>query len=595
MMQRVPRAASALVTGLALFTAGACGENRTAYRAPPPGFVPEVDAGVACDDRCSLDGRSVVKCTGELVETCPTELACGNGRCQAQCAAAAAEGSSNGCEFFMQPPLLVATVFHSHSCYASYVVNTSTIPVDVELEFEGKALDISKSMYRTLPGEATLAPHTGSIAPGDGVVLFLSDRPERANRPATENAYTPCPQGATAALYRDYYPNGTQLGSSFHLRTNAPVSAATIYPFGGAASVAPSATLLLPVSTWSKENILINAWSAGRLFPPGAQIVASENDTEVTIFPKNDIQDGIEVLGSPAGVPATYRLQKGQFLQLVQAQELTGSFITSTKPTSIFAAHVAMDIPSDIGTADLEGTQVPAFEQWGSEYVGVGYRPRAGDEREPVPYRIVAARDGTRLDYDPVVPRGAPLELNAGESAAFASGTGDAFVVRTQDAEHPIHLAQYMSGQSGDYWGRTRDFRGQGDPEFVNVIAAGQYLTSASFYADPTYSETSLVIVRAKTDGEFKDVTLECLGAPIPDFRPVGTRGDYEWARVDLSKAGRPGAKSGDDKACFYGAHRLRSDGAFTATLWGWDAAASYAYPSGMATRKLVNAPLLTK
>lgn len=593
MMLRVSRVASVLVAGLAFVTAGACGEDRVAFRPSPPGFSPEVDAG-ACVDRCSLDGRSVIKCTGELVEACPSDLACGGGKCQAQCAAAAAEGSSNGCEFFLQPPFLVATVFHAHSCYASYVVNTSTVPVDVELEYQGKALDISKSMYRTVPGEATLVPHTGAIAPGDGVVLFVSDRPTRPDRPSTESAHTPCPTGTTAALYRDYYPNGTQFGSSFHLKTSAPVSAAAIYPFGGAPSIAPSATLLLPVSTWSKENILINAWASGRIFPPGAQIVASEDDTEVTIFPKKDIQDGIGVAGSPAGVPATYRLQKGQFLQLVQHQELTGSFVTSTKPTSIFAAHVIMDIPSDNGTADLEGTQVPAYEQWGSEYVGVGYRPRRGDEHEPMPYRIVAVRDGTRLDYDPVVPRGAPLELNAGEVAAFASGVGDAFVVRTQDAEHPIHVAQYMTGQSGDYWGSGRDFAGQGDPEFVNVIAAGQYLTAASFYADPTYSETSLVIVRAKTDGEFKDVTLECLGGPVTGFRPVGTRGDYEWTRVELSKRNRPGTTSGD-KACHYGAHRLRSDGAFTATLWGWDLAASYAYPSGQATRRLVQAPLITK
>ncbi|MDF2696598.1 MAG: hypothetical protein K0S65_4981, partial [Labilithrix sp.] len=501
------------------------------------------------------------------------------------------EGSSNGCEFYLQPPLLLATILFSQSCYATYVVNTSTVPVDLALEYEGRALDLSKSMYRTAPGETTLTPHTGSISPGDGVVLFVSDRPNRPYRPATEDTgYIGCPTGTTAALYYDYYPKGTQFGSSFHLRANAPVSAAAIYPFGGAASVSPSATLLLPVSTWSKENILINAWAAGRAFPPGVQIVASEDDTDVTIVPTNDIQDGIGVVGSPAGVPATYRLQKGQFLQLIQQQELTGSFVTSTKPTSTFGAHVCLDVPSDVGTCDISATQIPAFEQWGSEYVGVGYRPRLGNEHEPMPYRIVAARDGTRLDYDPVVPRGAPLELNAGEMATFASGVGDAFVVRTQDAEHPIYLAQYMSGQAGDYWGSGRDFAGIGDPEFVNVVAAGQYLTAASFFADPTYSETSLVVVRAKTDGEFKDVILDCLGGPVPEFRPVGTRGDYEFARVDLSKRARPGVKS-----CYYGAHRLRSDGAFAATLWGWDSTASYAYPSGMATRRLVKAPLLTK
>ncbi len=36
----------------------------------------------------------------------------------------------------------------------------------------------------------------------------------------------------------------------------------------------------------------------------------------------------------------------------------------------------------------------------------------------------------------------------------------------------------------------------------------------------------------------------------------------------------------------------MKSDGPFTATVWGWDVAASYAYPGGMAQRKLVETPL---
>jgi len=151
-----------------------------------------------------------------------------------------------------------------------------------------------------------------------------------------------------------------------------------------------------------------------------------------------------------------------------------------------------------------------------------------------------------------------------------------------------------MTSAGFDYLGNARDYNGLGDPEFVNVVAAGQYLSSASFFADPTYAETSLVIVRAKTGGEFKDVILECLGGPVSGFRPVGTRGEYEFTRVTLSDRRRPGLKS-DGKLCYYGAHHLRSEGAFTATLWGMDAFASYAYPSGMATRKLVTAPLVTK
>jgi len=146
-----------------------------------------------------------------------------------------------------------------------------------------------------------------------------------------------------------------------------------------------------------------------------------------------------------------------------------------------------------------------------------------------------------------------------------------------------------MTGGSGD--GKAAESFGTlGDPEFVNVVPAGQYLSSYSFFADPTYRETSLVVVRAKTRGEFKDVWLECAGN-LTGIKSVGTRGEYEWVRVDLSRAGGDGDTFATG-VCRSGLQRMQSDGPFTATVWGWDAAVSYAYPGGMAQRKLVQRPL---
>jgi IgGFc binding protein len=297
-------------------------------------------------------------------------------------------------------------------------------------------------------------------------------------------------------------------------------------------------------------------------------------------------------VGTAAGVEATYRLGKGQLLQIDQTEELTGSIVSSNKPTSIFGGHDCMFIPWVRRHCDFALQQLPAFEQWGSEYVGAGYRPRLGDEHEPMPYRIVAARDGTRLEYDPAAPPGAPLTMSAGQVVTFWSGVSDAFVVRTQDVEHPIYVAAYMSGGGNGPPDVPEEvgFEGNGDPEFVKVIPAGQYLNSYSVYADPTYQETSLVIVRAKTGSGFKDVWLECAGK-VDGFRPIGTNGKYEYRRVDLMRGGGPGEAFGTS-VCNAGLHRLRSDGPFTVTLWGWSQFASYAYPAGMAQRKLVQTPL---
>lgn len=553
---------------------------------------------VVCQHQCSLDGRNVLDtCTGNVVQACAPDMACGGGTCSAPCDAATAERSSLGCDFYMQPPLFVKEM--GQSCYASFIVNSSLLPADVTLEYQGKPLDISKSLFKTQAGSATLAPQVGSIAPGDTAILFVSDVDPTMQ--AFGEPGVRCPDGVTPAFIGDGLPLNTGIGSSYHLTSNVPVSAAAIYPYGGAKTFLPSATLLLPVPTWGMQHFIVTAWEesgdpiASADGQPGAQIVASEDGTDITIDPTVAIEDGNTIVGTAAHTPVTYHLDKGQVLQLKQAQELAGSVVTSTKPTSIFGGSACMEIPATRGACDAALQQLPAFEQWGSEYVGVGYRPRLGNEGEPMAYRIVAARDGTQLDYDPAIPPGAPTTMSAGQTVTFWGSVGNAFVVRTQDPDHAIYLAAYMSGggtvQNGppDILG-GQDMLGKGDPEFVNVVPAGQYLSSYSFFADPTYGDTSLVVVRSKGEKGFSDVTLDCAGV-LTGWQPVGTRGQYEWVRVDLAIGGGPGQTFGST-TCQNGLQRMKSDGAFTATIWGWDLYASYAYPGGLAQRKLVTTAL---
>jgi len=599
---RISRCGVAVVLVVATGGMYACAENRARFEQRNETFEVSAGAGTTddtdppdCRHQCSLDGRSIIDtCTDTIVETCKPDHVCGGAACLAPCEAAAADRHSNGCEFYVQAPLFRQNNYSPPippSCFATYVVNTSNQPAEISLELEGKTLDVSKSLFRTTPGSAELIPHTGPVAPGESMILFLSDAtPELASSLKSHLYYVACPSGVVPAATTDRLGGATQRGSSFRLSTTMRVSLTSIYPYGGAKSTIPAATLLLPVATWAKENIIVNGWEMNVYGGPSAQIVAAEDDTEVTIIPRRNLQNGVGITGGRAHQPISYRLDRGQHLQFVQDEELTGSIVTSTKPTTVFGGHACGRVPAMAPACDVLMQQIPAFEQWGSEHVGVGYRPRAGNEHEMVPYRIVAASDGTRLDYDPAVPPGAPTTMNAGEVATFSSGTGDAFVVRTQDVDHPIYVAAYMTGADGD--GReAKNYGGRGDAEFVNVVPTGQYLNSYSFYADPTYAETSLVIVRAKSRGVFRDVWLECAGN-LTGFKPVGTRGEYEYVRVDLSRERGSGDKF-DAGVCQYGVQRMRSEGPFTATIWGWDQYASYAYPGGMAQRKLVKKPLV--
>jgi len=448
----------------------------------------------------------------------------------------------------------------------------------------------SHAVYRAVPRSTELELLQGPIAPGESAIVFLSDRDPTKQRSLWEKQdYAGCPHGIAPALAVDFATLDSAIGDAFHLKSNVPVGVTSMYPYGGATSHIPSATLVFPVSAWAKEHVIVNGWEKSRTGDPATQIYASEDDTEVTIIGKKDVSNGIGFKGAAAGTPATIKLSKGQFAQIVQTEELTGSFVFSNKPTVTLGGNSCALVPTNTGPCDTLAQQIPPYEQWGSEYVGVGYRPRAEGTEELVWYRMVAARDGTELDYDPVKPAGAPLTMSAGELALFRARANEPFVVRSRDAEHPFYLGIHMSGADGNQTD-TASSAGQGDPDFVNVVPAGQYLNSYSFYADSTYPENSLVIVRKKTNGAFKDVWLECAGN-LPTFLPVDSRGDYEYARVDLSRRFGPGDKFGDQE-CISGLQRMRSEGAFSATLWGWGTWASYGYPGGVAIRKLVDTPL---
>jgi len=577
---------------IAVGAVGACSGRDGGFAPPSVETFPDAgsEAGdESCDRvRCSYDSRAIVKhCTEEVVTTCPPELACGDAECLDPCTAAEREKGSRGCEFYFQPPPLYTAINvdppGKTGCYAAYLVNVSAQPSTVRLEYGNQELDLTGSVYTLKPGDTTLAPHEGPIGPGEAVVVFLADPPG--------SDHIRCPDGVRAATTEnpDRIIRGTS--TSFHLITSVPVNASTIFPFGGAASALPTATLLLPTSTWGKEHVVIEPWGLGLtthgrfgLFP-AVQIVAKEDDTEIEIRPTAQIQDDRDFVGAPKGGPATYRLNRGQYLQIAQPEELTGSIVTSSKPTTVFGAHSCMWLPEDTLACDTAQQQIPSFAQWGSEYAVVGHLPRLGDSEES-PYRIVAAVDGTELTYDPAPPPGAPTKLAGGEVATF--WTRDPFVVRAQDTEHPIYVASYMTGCNYVSPAFTT-----GDPEFVNVVASAQYLNDYRFFADPTYPNTSLVVIRERGPRGFEDVNLDCAGGPISGFLPLGTEGRFEYARLSLTQDGEQ--QQIGSGTCGHGLHHMSSRSPFTATLWGTAYAASYALVGGLAQRTLVQRPLVVR
>lgn len=595
--------------GAAALMAVGCG-SRDGFEESGPGVFGEAGAdsgsfsgngvpGACTGPRCSSDLRTQVDCEGNVLMTCPPDQGCDHGACVPACAAAEASHGSIGCDYYAVNPDIFSGDGAAGGCFAAFIANTWDTPVTVHVEYDGKALDASSFgriptgsgpsiTYQPLPG--------GKIPPGQVAVLFL-------NRHGTNppGLVTDCPAGIVPAITdADTAAHGTALGQAFHISTDAPVSAYDILPYGGGKSALTSATLLLPTSAWGTNYVGVDGYREGAapLSLPFLEIVAQQDGTTVTINPTANVLAGTGVAAATKGTATTYNLARGQVLQLEPATigglppstpSLAGSLIESNFPVGLWGGKTSLGMIACCD--DSAHQQIPPIRALGSEYVGVRYRNRYEGVEEAPPWRIVGAVDGTVLTWDPVVPTGAPTTLARGQVVEFMSN--GPFVAKSQDVQHPFYMSAHMTGagsfdpaQNGT--GGAAD--GRGDPEFVNVIPPGEFMQSYVLFADPTYPETNLVVIRVRGPSGFKDVNLDCAGT-LTGWQAIGTAGQYEYARVDLSRHDfQPQGK------CDNGRHEIRSAGSFGVTVWGWGSAesgsfssqyVSYAYPAGASVQPI--------
>ncbi|HEY1815628.1 MAG TPA: IgGFc-binding protein [Kofleriaceae bacterium] len=552
----------------------ACGP---AHRSSPDddGSGGSGDGGM-CAPMCSADLHSVVDCNGNVIQACAPDQGCANGTCVDACDAAAANKSSIGCEYYAVNPDAIEPA----ACFAAYVANTSSTPITISVDRGGPPLPIDG--FARVPSGAgqsiTYAPLTnGMLMPNQVAILFLAQY---------TGGITPCPAGVTPAFTSaDAAVHGTGYGSAFHITTSAPAVAYDIYPYGGGASAITSATLLLPTSVWDVNYVAVDAFSQSQIAgQPFIELVGAMPGTTVTITPTAAIMGGTGVAASGAGMPAQYTLSQGQVLQFTQDAELTGSVISSNEPIGVWGGASCMNIAVDVAACDAAHQEIPPVKSLGDHYAAVRYRNRFPNMEETVPWRIVGAVDGTTLTYAPSMPAGAPTTLMQGQVAQFeAPGP---FTVESQGSANPFYMSAHMTGC--DTFANSGDCRG--DPEFVNIIPPEQYLSQYTFFTDPTYPETDLVLTRERVNGAFADVTLDCVGT-VTGWMPIDAADDMEYTRVDLVTGNFMSVGN-----CNNGLHVATSSQPFGLVVWGWGSAAStgffsqavsYAYPAGASVKQI--------
>lgn len=597
-----PRTPLLLSAGAAVVVFAACSSRDGFGDDPTPPFA-DTDAGSTCGDRkCSRDLRSVVSACADageaVIETCAEDQGCGGGACVDACESARLSKGSVGCSFWTLPP--DDATYGRGACFVSMIANTWTRPVTLRAELGSDPLDISRSVYLASKNgeETTYTALQGPLPPGEVALVFLSqeDKPE-------SSSFTRCPAGVVPAVAADPITHGTARTRAFHLVADAPVSAYSIFPYGGARSYYPTATLLLPEASWDTSYFAVSTANLARFGRPGVeprtvQIVSADDDTTVEMRPTVDVLRGLDVEPAFQGETQAWKLARGQVLQITQSAALSGSAIVTDKPVGLFGGSSCAFLPGELKYCDLTQQQIAPFSQWGAEYALVPFAPRidslSGQARETVPWGLVGAADGTVLTYDPERPLGAPETLAAGQVATFFT---DALVtVKSQDAAHPFHAAVYMTGSkfNGGTGVPPTGPSGQlqpsttGDPDFVNVVPSDQFLDRYVFFVDYTYPDSSLTVVRRKTERGFLPVELACGGA-IEDWQPLGSSGEYEFAWVHLTRGFVP--KTMPKGTCGYGRHEARSEGPFSVTVWGVGQDASYGYAGGQGSRPINQAP----
>lgn len=482
--------------------------------------------------------------------------------------------TSIGCDFFMVEPDASpsgAPTANYGACWAALVANVWTEPLAMWFEQGNNptSIDASTAAYipiRTLNGieYQPLALYGDVLPPKKMAVVFIS----------SDTGSPQCPPGLDPRFSNgDFALHGTGRRNALRLRTTQPAAVYDVYPYGGSVAAVPSATLLLPTSTWGTSSLGVTAWNipnatGSSIAPPGLAIVSLGGST-ISLTSPVAIAAGPGVSPAAKLVPTRYSIDPGEVMQFAQPEDLSGTFLTlaSGAPYAVWGVHKCMSIPN--GSCDSGHVQLPPAQALGSQFVGARFPTRTFGE-EGVPWRFVALADGTLLEFDPPTVQ-APLVLNAGQSwTVWAPGP---FSVRSQNLSHPFFATGHMTHDQG--------LPPEGDPETVPLVPVEQWLSSYTFAVEPTYRHTSVVIVQARNDGAFQDVKIDCLEGPLTAWQPVGSQGNWQFTRVELQRDGQP---IGD---CDFGAHTVSSRGPISVTVWGMDDSASYAYPAGAGVRKI--------
>jgi len=550
-----------------------CGSDNAVHICTADGTVGLVQT--QCD---SLSGEQCVEVNGVAA-------------CDSPCIRAASTKSYRGCDYWlvsMANPGLGATTDWLGEAVAQY---------DFDDDF-GVVVDNSQNespaLVTIMNGTQTLANE--SIAAGATRVFLLPYNLDLRQAEAGQ-------LGEHADIKSGIYRAATSDGG-FHLTSSLPVTVYQFNPYNyekdGAFSYSNDASLILP-STVLSQNYIVMARPTLVLFTtanaladyvPGLlTVVATDDNTQVTVRSKAYTIAGPSVGALTPGSEMQFALNKGDVLQLVSAAptsnsaceetfdvtgayfcspnsgyDLTGTEIEANKPVGVWGGHVCDFVPYHSAACDhLEEMMFP-LQTWGKEFfVGLTKKVQAGSTETNL-IKILAGADGAQITFNPSTVH-APLNLNRGQFVEFLMEQDVDFKV---SSNMPIMVGKFTVGQN--YW--TESYDEMGDPAFGLVVPEAQYRNEYSFITPESMTVNYVnVIALIQTDGN-GTITLDGQVIPWADFaaHPIGDTG-YGIVKIDVTSTGTNGA------------HIIYSSSdaiTFGIEVYGFASYTSYLYPGGL-------------
>ena len=365
-----------------------------------------------------------------------------------------------------------------------------------------------------------------------------------------------------SGLYRAAQGQG-----AYFITSDRPVRAAQFNPFhhllGANQGFTADASLLLPIrdlgnrtvimsrSNWFLETVSGQFFNYHCNYPGNIVVVAVEDDTSVTVVPRAKLAEGHGVVATPAGVPLTRRLDRGDVLQLMTesdfldcpdgpgaasivingdtyctgglALDLTGSTVISDRPVAVWAGHNLAFIPYDLWAGDLLEEVMPPKNTLGTHHlVALTELPVANTAANFV--RVLAVEDRTRVEFSP--PVHASVTLDAGEF--FELPVWGRLHLEVSSSA-PVLVGKFVL--AAKYFGTT-----YGDPSFGIVVPTHRFRAAYRLALPSNFQYNTLQIVAPLPASPDQRIWLDDQPFEPSAYTPIGDSGwgvivhEYSWA-----------------------------------------------------------------